>query len=119
LITSALDVTEHDKGLPADLVHTVVEVVSPSNGSNDRVLKKKIYAEAGIPCYWRIEQRSWREHRGPVPAIVVSLRDKAGDWHQTTSVAGGTSELPVVIDADGTTVMVTIDPAILAGRRPI
>ena len=119
LITSALDLTKHKKGLPAALVHTVVEVVSPSNSSVDRVTKKRLYAEAGIPCYWRIEQRPWREHVGPVPAIVVRLRDKAGDWQQIVAAAGTTSELPVVVDADGTTVLVTIDPASLAGKRPV
>ena len=33
LVTSATDLTEYPKGLPAALVHTVVEMVSPSNAS--------------------------------------------------------------------------------------
>ncbi|MDG4815552.1 Uma2 family endonuclease [Micromonospora sp. WMMD956] len=32
-----------------------VEVVSPSTRSIDRVLKPALYAQAGIPFYWRIE----------------------------------------------------------------
>jgi Uma2 family endonuclease len=94
LITSAPDVIKLGNTMPTDLVHTVVEVVSPSNAPTGRDTKTRLYAEAGIPCYWRIEQRRWREHRGPVPAVVVRLRDKAGDWRQTLAAAGATSELP-------------------------
>ncbi|MBL6278416.1 Uma2 family endonuclease [Micromonospora fiedleri] len=32
-----------------------VEIVSPSTRSIDRVLKPALYAQAGIPYYWRIE----------------------------------------------------------------
>ncbi|MEU5948193.1 Uma2 family endonuclease [Micromonospora sp. NPDC047465] len=32
-----------------------VEIVSPSTQSIDRVLKPALYAQAGIPYYWRIE----------------------------------------------------------------
>ncbi|WP_229400463.1 Uma2 family endonuclease [Micromonospora okii] len=32
-----------------------VEIVSPSTRSIDRVLKPALYAQAGIPFYWRIE----------------------------------------------------------------
>jgi Uma2 family endonuclease len=117
LITSAVDLNEYPKGLPAALVHTVVEVVSPSNAITDRITKTRLYAEAGIPCYWRIEQRPWRGHFGPVPAIVVRLFDKAGEWQQTVAAAGTETELPVVVDADGTIVPVRIDPAALVGKH--
>lgn len=39
---------------PAE-VELVVEIVSPSNARIDRVLKPTVYAEAGIPAFWRIE----------------------------------------------------------------
>jgi len=113
LLTTATDVADHPKGLPASLVHTIVEVVSPSNARTDRVIKTELYAEAGIPCYWRIEQRPWKEHFGPVPAIVVRLRDKDGEWRQTIAPAGMVTSLPLVVDADGTTVFLEIDPAVL------
>ena len=118
LITSA-DLDEHPKGLPAALVHTVVEVVSPSNAPTDRITKTELYANVGIPCYWRIEQRAWKEHFGPVPAIVVRLRGDDGEWTQTIAPAGLVSALPVVIDEAGTIVTVKIDPAILVGRRTV
>ncbi|TMM36588.1 MAG: Uma2 family endonuclease [Actinobacteria bacterium] len=65
LVCTAARPAAYPKGLPAAHVHTVVEVVSPSNARTDRVTKTRVYAEAGIPCYWRIEQRPWKEHLGP------------------------------------------------------
>ena len=41
----------------ADQVALVVEIVSPSTKTQDRVTKPVQYAEAGIPCYWRVEQK--------------------------------------------------------------
>jgi Uma2 family endonuclease len=117
LVTSAEDLAEHPRGLPAALTHTVVEVVSPSNAVTDRLTKAELYAEAGIPCYWRVEQRPWKEHFGPVPAIVVRLRGENDEWQQTIAPAGLVSELPVVVDGAGTIVTVKIDPADLVGRR--
>jgi Uma2 family endonuclease len=51
----------------------VVEVVSPSNPTDDRGKNTGLYASAGIPCYWRVELSAWREHLGPMPAIVVRV----------------------------------------------
>jgi Uma2 family endonuclease len=113
LLTSSTAPREYARGLPHWLVHTVVEVVSPSNADNDRVTKTRLYAEAKIPCYWRIEPRTWKEYSGPVPAIVVR-RVTGGRWRQTVAPAGTEARLPVVIDRKGTTVIVTIDPATLA-----
>lgn len=39
---------------PADVV-LVVEIVSPSSRTADRLTKPAIYAQAGIPSYWRVE----------------------------------------------------------------
>jgi Uma2 family endonuclease len=49
--TAALD---KDMADPADVL-LVVEVMSPSSVSNDRVSKPALYAGAGIPHYWRLE----------------------------------------------------------------
>lgn len=46
---------------PAD-VALVVEVESPTTSRYDRLLKPALYADAGIPAYWRIE---------PDPAVPV------------------------------------------------
>ncbi len=39
---------------PADVL-LVVEVVSPSSVTTDRITKPAQYAAAGIPAYWRVE----------------------------------------------------------------
>ncbi|BEL08364.1 hypothetical protein Q0Z83_065550 [Actinoplanes sichuanensis] len=40
---------------PAEAVVLAVEVVSPESEIRDRVLKPQLYAEAGIPFFWRVE----------------------------------------------------------------
>ena len=40
---------------PAEAVAVVAEVVSPSTRSDDRFRKPALYAQAGIPCYLRVE----------------------------------------------------------------
>jgi Uma2 family endonuclease len=40
---------------PADL-RLVVEVVSPGSTTHDRFTKPVLYADAGIPTYWRVER---------------------------------------------------------------
>lgn len=116
LITTA-DPAEHPRGVPADLVHTVVEVVSPSNASDDRVKKAALYAAAGIPCYWRVELRPWRDHFGPVPAIVVRMLGGDGEWQTTMYTAGDVHRMPVVIDRTPTIAPIELDPAVLVGPR--
>jgi len=63
----------------------VVEVLSPSTRRRDLLVKRSIYAEAGVPSYWLVD---------PVePALtVLSLRD--GEYLQTARTAGA-QELPV------------------------
>ena len=40
---------------PAELVVLAAETVSPSTRSDDRFRKPALYAQAGIPCYLRVE----------------------------------------------------------------
>lgn len=117
LLVTTADPAEHPRGLPAEWVHTVVEVVSPSNASDDRVKKTALYAAAGIPCYWRIELQAWREHFGPVPAIVVRLLGEDGEWHTNLYTAGEQHRLPLVVDRKGGIIPVEFDPATLVGPR--
>jgi Uma2 family endonuclease len=46
---------DYQGNLPAEAVVLVVEVTSPSNRSNDTVLKLDRYARAGIPHYWVVD----------------------------------------------------------------
>ena len=115
LVTSAdLDATPH--GVPAALVHTVIEVVSPPATTSARVTKKALYAAAGIPCSWRVELRPWWEHLCPVPAIVVRLLGEDGNWRTTLYPAGQRAAVPLMV---GTRDLMTVelDPAVLVGRR--
>ena len=41
--------------LPASAMAAVIEIVSPSTRRIDRLVKPSVYAEAGIPTYWRLE----------------------------------------------------------------
>lgn len=41
--------------LDASVVRLVVEIVSPGSGTMDRLTKPALFAEAGIPSYWRVE----------------------------------------------------------------
>ncbi|WP_062993297.1 Uma2 family endonuclease [Nocardia anaemiae] len=43
------------RGVPAEQVELVVEVVSKSTTLQDRMVKPVLYASAGIPNYWRVE----------------------------------------------------------------
>jgi Uma2 family endonuclease len=47
----------------------VVEIVSPSSVTMDRVTKPAVYAEAGIPVYLRVEL----EGRGGPEVVVCEL----------------------------------------------
>jgi Uma2 family endonuclease len=107
--------TKHDSPdwIPAQLVHTVVEVVSPSNSWRDRHDKWLLYAQAGIPCYWRMERWPWPGYRGPVPALVVGLL-RNGAWDETVYAAGAVADIPLVFGRGaGDVTVVKLDPAAL------
>jgi Uma2 family endonuclease len=118
LLVTDVDPGAWPRGIPAEHVHTVVEVVSPSRPSIDRLTKKKLYAAAGIACYWRVELRPWRDHRAPLPAIVIRLLGDDGEWHETLHPAGTIAALPIVVGARGPEIVsVKLDPAWLVGPR--
>jgi len=54
---------------PADIA-LVVEVESPATQRYDRLLKPALYADAGIPAYWRVER-----HEDRAVAHLYSLDD--------------------------------------------
>jgi hypothetical protein len=81
--------------VPSDAVLAVVEIVSPSTVSIDRAVKPAMYAEAGIPVYWRVEL-----HQTP-KIVACTLRQRNYVTH-TTLTAGTTGRItrpfPVVLD---------------------
>jgi Uma2 family endonuclease len=115
LVTTLSPITA-PSALPADQVYTVVEVVSPSHAMIDRAFKRELYAEAGTPCYWRIELAPWRGYAGPLPLVVVRVLSESG-WQTVEAAAGVVTTLPLAIGrrGDGTAVTmdVPLDPATL------
>jgi Uma2 family endonuclease len=102
--------------VPSELVHTVMEIVSPSNVSNDRSLKRGMYAAAGILCYWRLERRRWRGYKGVLPVLVVGML-RHGDWDESMYPAGAVADVPLVFGRGQDDVMVVkLDPATLLRR---
>jgi Uma2 family endonuclease len=83
-------------------VALVVEVVSPSSRSMDRVLKPMHYAAAGVPWYWRVETDQ------DVEVIASQLAD--GVYVERTRLVGlGTLPGPFPV---------TLDTASLGASRP-
>ncbi|GGM23511.1 MULTISPECIES: Uma2 family endonuclease [Micromonospora] len=58
LVTTATAAQRRPARYEPHEVVLAVEIVSPSTRSIDRVLKPTLYAQAGIPFYWRIETES-------------------------------------------------------------
>jgi Uma2 family endonuclease len=116
LTVTTADIRGMTGALPYDEVHSVVEIVSPSSTLIDRSYKRDLYAEAGIPCYWRVELKPSRGYTGAVPRIVVRLRDAEG-WQTIEAVAGKVAELPLAVgranEQEAHTIPIKIDPASL------
>ncbi|MEU2662955.1 Uma2 family endonuclease [Micromonospora sp. NPDC007220] len=55
LVTTSTAARRHPSKYEPHEVVLAVEIVSPSTQSIDRVLKPALYAQAGIPYFWRIE----------------------------------------------------------------
>ena len=95
VVVAAGAIDENTTRIPSDAVLAVVEVVSPSTVSIDRAVKPAMYAEAGIPVYWRVEL-----HETP-KIVVCTLRQRNYVTH-TTLMAGTTGRItrpfPVVLD---------------------
>jgi Uma2 family endonuclease len=68
----------HDNGYDPGGVLLVVEVVSPSSVTLDRVTKPAVYAEQGIPFFWRIDD-------GPT-LQAYRLDPAAGTYRLTTEL---------------------------------
>ena len=65
----------HDNGYDPGGVLLVVEVVSPSSVTLDRVTKPAVYAEQGIPYFWRIDDGPTLQTFRLDPATGSYVRD--------------------------------------------
>jgi Uma2 family endonuclease len=95
VVVAAASVDEDTTRIPSDAVAAVVEIVSPSTISIDRAVKPALYAEAGIPVYWRVELHETAK------IVVCTLRQRTYVTHATfTAGTQGriTRPYPVTID---------------------
>lgn len=86
---------ENPVAVDADALWLVVEIVSPGNGRMDRKVKPGLYAEAGIPHFWRLELE-------PAPSLVVMRLDGGRYVERTTALPGTVTTLatPFLLDVD-------------------
>jgi len=90
---------EPERIVRADQVALVVEVVSPSTKTQDRVMKPVQYAEAGIPCYWRAETK-------PGLSVAEYQLTELGKYYEHSPRAGVFTvdkPWPIEIDLDAVT----------------
>jgi Uma2 family endonuclease len=64
-----------DRGMVA-----VIEIVSPTTRRIDRLVKPSVYAEAGIPTYWRLELH-------PAAGLTVFALD-TGHYREVDTLTG-------------------------------
>jgi Uma2 family endonuclease len=102
VVVAADAIDQSTTRIPCDAVLAVVEVVSPSSVSIDRAVKPVMYAEAGIPVYWRVELRE-------TPTIVVCTLRRQAYITNATLIAGTTGRTTKPFP-------VTLDPADLTRR---
>jgi Uma2 family endonuclease len=95
VVVTANAIDETATRIPAEAVLAVVEVVSPSTVSIDRAIKPAMYAEAGIPIYWRVELQD-------TPRIVVSSLSRGRYLTRSTATAGSRSRItkPFAVEID-------------------
>jgi Uma2 family endonuclease len=98
VVADAGATAEDGVSIDAEAVLLVVELVSPGNATVDRRFKPMLYAEAGIPGYWRLES-------DPAPMLVISELQRGRYVEQTTALSGAVTRVdepfPFEIDPAG------------------
>ncbi|WP_327328706.1 Uma2 family endonuclease (plasmid) [Streptomyces sp. NBC_01210] len=95
VVADAGATVEDSVSIDAEAVQLVVELVSPGNKTMDRRLKPLLYAEAGIPSYWRLEF-------DPSPRLVVGELENGRYVERITALAGALTrvDLPFRFEID-------------------
>ena len=104
VVVDAAVVSETVTRFPSEAVRAVVEVVSPSTVSIDRTVKPVLYAEAGIPVYWRVELHG-------TPRIVACSLSRGRYVTRTTLDADTVGRITRPFPVE-------LDPADLTRRTP-
>ncbi|SFL26386.1 Uma2 family endonuclease [Streptomyces pini] len=97
MILRAEAVTEEaeETGFRAEDVVLAAEVVSPDSEERDRKRKPQLYAEAGIPHFWRIEKGTGRR-----PVVYVFELEPATRGYVPTGIHHDRLKLTVPFDID-------------------
>lgn len=109
LIVATGPIEWNERGIPAAQVLLAVEVVSKSTTLQDRMVKPLLYAEAGIPNYWRFEINPFKGQLPgeSLPVMFVHALGDQGTYERTHRVpAGETVAVRTPFDF-------TVDPATL------
>ncbi|MCP2316612.1 putative restriction endonuclease [Nocardia amikacinitolerans] len=79
------------RGIPVEQVQLAVEVVSKSTTLQDRMVKPVLYAEAGIPNYWRFELNAFKGQLPGESLPVAFVHSLGGDrgYEPTHRIAAG------------------------------
>jgi Uma2 family endonuclease len=83
-----------DTWYPADAVLLAVEIVSPESQDRDRRRKPRLYAEAGIRHFWRVEENDG------LPVVYVYELDEAIPSYTPTVIFHDRMKLAVPFDLD-------------------
>lgn len=75
----------YGRGVPVHQVELAVEVVSKSTTLQDRLVKPVLYAQAGIPTYWRFEINSFKGRLADeqLPVLFAYALGPDGEYEQT------------------------------------
>ncbi|MEU1539936.1 Uma2 family endonuclease [Actinacidiphila glaucinigra] len=94
---AASDAADETGYQAADAV-LVVEVVSPDSEERDRKRKPQLYAEAGIPHFWRVEKGG----EGRLPVVYVFEREPATGAYVATGIHHNRLKVsvPFAVDID-------------------
>jgi Uma2 family endonuclease len=94
-IVDAASVGDGDQTwFPVSAVRLVVEVVSPESRKRDRERKPQLYAEAGIPHFWLVEENAGE------PVVYVHQLASASSVYDLTGIHHGRLKLDVPYDLD-------------------
>lgn len=72
--------------VPLEAVLLLVEIVSPSNQSTDRILKPALYAQAKVPAYWRVELE---------PDVQIVAHELSADTYREVATVTGKESIQI------------------------
>ncbi|MDR7169843.1 Uma2 family endonuclease [Nocardia kruczakiae] len=103
-------VDKDERGVHAEQVDLAVEIVSASTTLQDRMVKPIVYAQAGIPNYWRIEINSvkGRLPGEDLPVLFAYALNEDNEYELVQRAAAGaevTLHAPVEFTVDPKTLL--------------